>query len=72
LKTLPTGKRLFLFVTGATLAAGVTVLVYLKTKPCMRVCTTLCHQETGPSRPSVMVTGRYSTVTGFTRQKTDM
>ena len=59
-----TGKAtLFLFVAGATVAAGITVLVYLKTKPCMRVHTTLCHQETGPSTPSMMVTGRDWTVT---------
>jgi len=45
-------------VAGATVAAGVTVLVYLKTKPCRRGYTTVCYQEKGPSNPSMMVTGR--------------
>ena len=56
--TFPTGKTIFLFVAGTTVAAGVTVLVHLKTKPCMRGYTTVCYQETGSSRPSTMVTGR--------------
>ena len=51
-----TGKVLFLSVTGA--AVTVLVYMYLKTKPCTRVSTTLCYQETGPSGPSMMVTGR--------------
>ena len=55
---LLTGKALILLVAAATLAAGAVVIVHLKAKPCRRVCTTLCNQETGPSRPSMMVTGR--------------
>jgi len=39
----PTVKALFLFMAGASVAACVTVLVHLKTKESMRVCTTVCY-----------------------------
>jgi len=47
-------------VAGATLVVGVTVVVYLKAKPCRRGYTTVYYQEKGPvpSSPSMMVTGR--------------
>ena len=61
----PTVKVLFLFMAGASVAACVTVLVHLRTKESMRVCTTVCYQEEGPSSPCMMVTGRDWTVIGL-------
>ena len=51
---LSTGKALILLVAAATLAAGAMVIVHLKANR----AGGCAQQETGPGRPSMVITGR--------------